>query len=153
MFFSGFTFFLVSFLIFFNQNYSINTLFLLLGWPRDVGQCQINVETQLCMSKLKFTTLKNVESTLSISTFILINNVSQCQNNVAVFNFGFTTLINVQTTLWTGSFFKKLKKAKKNIWASKKKMINNTCFWLWSNAGNYSSWYIKRIWKINSCIW
>ena len=128
MFFSGFTFFLVSFLIFFNQNYSINTLFLLLGWPRDVGQCQINVETKLCMSKLKFTTLKNVESTLSISTFILINNVSQCHNNVVVFNFGFSTLINVQTTLWTGSCFKELKKAKKIFELQKKRWLTTFAF-------------------------
>ena len=37
---------------------------------RDVGQRQINVETTLCISTLKFTTLNNVRSTLSISTLI-----------------------------------------------------------------------------------
>ena len=35
---------------------------------RDVGQRQINVETTLCISTLKFTTSNNVESTLCIST-------------------------------------------------------------------------------------
>ena len=34
----------------------------------DVGQCQINIETTLCISTMKFTTFNNVESTLCIST-------------------------------------------------------------------------------------
>ena len=50
-------------------------------WRCDVAQCQINVETTLCMSKLKSTTLNNVKSTLSISTLIL------------------TTLDNIETIL------------------------------------------------------
>ena len=36
---------------------------------RDVGQRQINVETTLRISTLKFTTSNNVESTLCISAF------------------------------------------------------------------------------------
>ena len=36
----------------------------------DVAQRQTNVETTLCTSTFKFTTLNNVESTLSISTLI-----------------------------------------------------------------------------------
>ena len=35
---------------------------------RDVGQRQINIETTLCISTLKFTTSNIVESTLCIST-------------------------------------------------------------------------------------
>ena len=47
---------------------------------RNVGQRQINVETTLCISTLKFTTSNNVESTLCISTLTwttLDNNVIQ----------------------------------------------------------------------------
>ena len=48
---------------------------------RDVAQRQINVETTLCTSTLKFTTFNNVETTLCISTL------------------NWTTLGNVETTL------------------------------------------------------
>ena len=47
-------------------------------WRRDVGQFQINVETTLCMSTLKFKTLSNVKSTLSISTLILTMSKQCC---------------------------------------------------------------------------
>ena len=40
-------------------------------WRREVGQYQINVETMLCLSTLKFKMMKNVKSTMSISTLIL----------------------------------------------------------------------------------
>ena len=62
---------------------------------RDLGQCQINVETTLCMSKLKFTMLNNVKSTLSISTSKLCCSTSS-----------FTKLINVETALWIWPFSK-----------------------------------------------
>ena len=39
-----------------------------LMWRRDVAQPQINVETTLRLSTLKFTTLSNVELMLPIST-------------------------------------------------------------------------------------
>ena len=55
---------------------------------RDVAQRQINVETTLCISTLKFTTSNNVESTLCIST-VDMNNVGQRQNNVVIFNVEF----------------------------------------------------------------
>ena len=50
-------------------------------WHRDVAQRQSNVETTLCTSTLKFTTLNNVETTLY---FLTLN---------------WTTLGNVETTL------------------------------------------------------
>ena len=46
-----------------------NVVFRLI-WHRNVAKHQINVQTTLCTSTLKFTTLNNVKSTLSISTFI-----------------------------------------------------------------------------------
>ena len=122
-------------------------------WLCDIGQYWINVETTLCMYTLKFTTLSNVRLTLSISTLILttldveFHNVDQRQNNVLYM-----------------TIFKKLKRAKKYFWVSKKKvshLINNTCFQLWLikkkskhgtynikiNFGKYNAWYMKRIWK------
>ena len=44
-----------------------NVVFWLMG-RRDMGQRQINVETTLRISTLKFATSNNVESTLCIST-------------------------------------------------------------------------------------
>ena len=44
-----------------------NVAFMLM-WRRDVAQPQINVETTLRLSTLKFTTLSNVELMLPIST-------------------------------------------------------------------------------------
>ena len=49
-------------------------------WRRDVWQRQVSLEETLCTSALKFTTLKNVESTLSILL---------CPSNVAIFNVDF----------------------------------------------------------------
>ena len=60
------------------------------------------------------------------------------------------------------TIFKKLKRAEKYFWTSKKKithLINNICFRLWSikkkrkhgthnvkiNVGKYNEWYMKRI--------
>ena len=57
-----------------------NVAFMLM-WRRDVAQPQINVETTLRLSTLKFTTLSNVELMLPISTLT------------------WTTLGNVETTL------------------------------------------------------
>ena len=66
-----------------------NVVFRLI-WRRDVAQRQINVETTLCTSTLKFTTFNNVETTLCFSTLI------------------WTTLGNVETTLRIWPFEKKL---------------------------------------------
>ena len=61
-----------------------NVVFRLI-WRRDVAQRQINVKTTFSTSTLKFTTSKNVESTLSIVN-VDLNNVSQRRNNVVIFN-------------------------------------------------------------------
>ena len=58
---------------------------------RNVGQRQINIETTLCISTLKFTTSNNVESTLRILTLT------------------WTTLDNVKTTLWKWPLLKRTK--------------------------------------------
>ena len=65
-------------------------------WRHDVGKCQINLETTLCMciSTLILTTLDNVKTMLlfSKSSFIM--------------------LINVETTLWVWPFSKSWKEQK-----------------------------------------
>ena len=76
-------------------------------WRRDVGQCQSNVETTLCMSTLKSTS----NPTLSISTLILttFDNVEK----MSLFSTSsFTTSINVKTTLWIWPFSKSWKEQK-----------------------------------------
>ena len=75
---------------------------------REVEQPQINVETTLCTSTSKFTTLDNVESTLCISTSIwsTSNNV---ETMLLFSTSGFTTLGNVETTLWIWPFAKQSK--------------------------------------------
>ena len=66
-------------------------------WLRDVGQCQINVETTLCMSTLKFTTLNNVTSKLSVSALILTT-LEKVETMLLFSTSSFITLINVKTT-------------------------------------------------------
>ena len=66
-------------------------------WRRDVGNCQINVETTLYMSSLKFSTLNNVKSTLSFSALILIT-LDNVETMLLFSTSSFTTLINVKTT-------------------------------------------------------
>ena len=75
-------------------------------WRHDVAQRQINVETTLCTSTLKFTTLNSMESMLSISKLIW----TTLENFETTFSFStqiFTTLGNVETTLWIWPFEKK----------------------------------------------
>ena len=126
-------------------------------WRCNVGQCQINIETMFCMSRL---TLNHIESSLSISTMIwTLHNV---KTMLLFLTSSFTALINVEKTLNT-TIFKMLKRAKKYFWALKKKkrwLLDNTCFWLWLikkkgkygmynikvNFGKYNAWYTKRIW-------
>ena len=76
-------------------------------WRRDVAQRQINVETTLCTSTLKFTTFNNVETTLCISTsnWTMLGNVKTTCTWTSVF----TTLGNVETTLPIRPFHKKIK--------------------------------------------
>ena len=75
-------------------------------WRRDVAQRQINVETMLCMSTLKFTFFNNVETRLCISTlnWITLDNVEK----MLPFSTSIlTTLGNVETTLRIWPFQKK----------------------------------------------
>ena len=86
----------------------------------DVGQCQINVKTMLCMSTLKFTTLNNVELMLSISTLILTT-LDNAETILLFPTLSFTTLINVETTLCEYDHFHKVEKSKKNIFELREK--------------------------------
>ena len=93
--FSSFEYLYFSFLLIFRfiliSQQTFQRCFNVVFWlmrRRDVGQRQINIETTLCISTLKFTTSNNVESTLCIST-VDMNNVGQRQNNVVIFNVEF----------------------------------------------------------------
>ena len=77
-------------------------------WRRDVGQCQINVETTLCISMLKFTTLNNVELMLSTSMLILTT-LDNVKTILLLSTSSFPTLINFETTLWIWPFSKSWK--------------------------------------------
>ena len=70
-------------------------------WHRNIWPCQINIETMLCMSTLKYTTLNKIKSTMLFSTLML------------------TTLVNIETMLWIWSFSKSWKKQKKYFCTSK----------------------------------
>ena len=72
-------------------------------WRLDVGQCQINVETTLCMSTSRFTT--------SIYN-------RQRRNNVVIFNVKFHNVDQRQNNAVNITIFKNLKRAKKYFWAS-----------------------------------
>ena len=66
-------------------------------WRHDVAQRDFNVETTLCTSTLKFTTLNKVETTLRFSTL----NWTTLDNVKITLSFStwiFTTLGNVETT-------------------------------------------------------
>ena len=82
-------------------------------WHRDIAQRQINVETTLCTSMLKFTTFSDVETSLYISTL----NWTTLGNVETTLSFSksiFTTLGNVETALWIWPFGKKMKPWFKN---------------------------------------
>ena len=84
-----------------------------LVWRRDLAQRQINVETTLCTSTLKFTTFNNVETTL----YILTLNWTTLDNVGTTLSFStsiFTTLGNVETALRIWPFGKKIKPWFKN---------------------------------------
>ena len=88
-------------------------------WRHDVGQCQINFETALYISTLKFTMPKNVKSTLSISVLILTT-LDNVETMLLFSTSSFMTLINVETTLWIWPFSKSWKE-QKNIFELQKK--------------------------------
>ena len=96
-------------------------------WHCSVGQCQVKVETALCMSILKFTTPNNVESVLSISVLILT--ILDNLETMLLFSMpSFTALINVELMLRIWQYSKSWKE-QKNIFEPQKKMthfINNT---------------------------
>ena len=76
-------------------------------WRRDVAQRQINIETTLCISTLKFTTYNNVETMLCFSTL----NWTTLDNVETMLSFSksiFTALGKVETTLWIWPFEKKI---------------------------------------------
>ena len=129
-------------------------------WRREVRQCQINTETALCLSTLKFTTLKKRQTNTVYYFNNDINNVKQRRNNV-IFKVDFHNVVQRRNNVVNMTI---CKRAKKYFWASKKKddsLIINTCFWLWwvkkkgkhglynikINVGKYNTWYMKRIWK------
>ena len=93
-----------------------------LTWRPDVAQRQINVETTLCTSTLKFTTFNNVETTLYVSTL----NWTTLDNFETMLSFStwiFTALGNVETALQIWPFGKKLSLDWKTKWY----------FWAWKN--------------------
>ena len=108
-------------------------------WRCDVGQCQINVETMLCMSTVTFAMLNNVKSTSTLSNSTLILTTL---DNLETLNSAssFTTIINVKTTV--NMTIQNVEKHKKYCWASKKddSLINNTCFWLCSIKKRGKHW-------------
>ena len=101
----------------------------------NIEQRRINV----CVSTLILTTLENVATMLLFSTA------------------SFTTLINVETTLWIWPYSKS-RKEQKNIFELQKKgtyLINNTCFWLWSIKKKTETWNGQcknKRWKIKCTV-
>ena len=91
-------------------------------WRRDVGQCQINIETTLKISTLRFTTLKiyNVKIYNVLCFNVDINNVRKRCNNVVIFNGEFHNVDQRWNNLVNMTIFEKPKRAKKYFWASKK---------------------------------
>ena len=109
--------------IFFNTQKTfqrcLNVVVVMVIWLRDVGQYWINVETTLCMYRLKFTTLNNRRLTLSISTLILTT-LDNVETMLLFWASSFTTLINIETTFWIWPFSKSWKE-QKNIFELQKK--------------------------------
>ena len=66
---------------------------------RDVGQRQINVETTLRFSTLKFTTSNNIEPAFCISTLVW-KTLGSVETTLSFLTSSFTTLVNVESTLW-----------------------------------------------------
>ena len=82
-----------------------NVVFRLI-WRRDVAQRQINVETTLCTTTLKFTTFNNVETTLCIST-LNWTTFGNIKTRLSFSTSIFTALGNVETTSRIWPFGKK----------------------------------------------
>ena len=96
-------------------------------WRLNVGQSQIKVETTSCMSTLKLATLNVVESTSSISTSVLANNLWLHQSNIVIFNVEFHNVDQhrnkVANMTICNKVKKKVKKVKKYFWLGLKKEI------------------------------
>ena len=90
-------------------------------WRCIVRQCQINFETTLCISKMKFTKLNNVKSTLYISALILktLYNAKQC----CYLERRFLYVDQRRNNVANMAIFKRFKKAKKYFWTSKKRWL------------------------------
>ena len=95
------------------------------------------------------------------------HNVRQRRNNVVIFNVDFYNVDQCRHKVVNMTIFKKLKRAKKYLWVSKKMshMINNTRFQLWLvkkkgkhgqtynikiNVGKCNAWCIKKEYENNS---
>ena len=92
-------------------------------WRRNVRQSQVNVETLLCMSTLKFTTLNNVNLALPISVLILTT-LDNFEKLLVFSTSSFTTLI--KTTLKQRcqyDHFQKVEKSKKIFLNFKKRWL------------------------------
>ena len=120
-----------------------NVVFRLI-WRRGVAQSEINVETTLCTSTLKFTTLNNVETTLCFSTL----NWTTLDNVETTLSFStsiFTTLGNVETTLRIWPFEKKKPRFKsKIIFLSFKEYAGLKIFF---NFSPFSEEFVKQYWQ------
>ena len=75
----------------------------------DVGQGQINVETTLCISTLEFTTSNNVESMLYSTSKLIYTTLDNVETTLSFSTLIWTTLVNVETTLWKWPFLKRTK--------------------------------------------
>ena len=75
----------------------------------DVGQGQINVETTLCISTLEFTTSNNVESMLYSTSTLIYTTLDNVETTLSFSTLIWTTLVNVETTLWKWPFLKRTK--------------------------------------------
>ena len=80
----------------------------------EVAQHQINVETTLCTSTLKFTTFSNFK--------VELNNVRQRRNNIVIFNVNFHNVGQRQNNVANMTIWKKISlhsTAKQYFWASR----------------------------------
>ena len=75
---------------------------------RGVGQCQINIETRLCISTLELTTSNNVELMLCIST-LTWTTLDNVETTLSLSTLIWTTLVNVETRLSKLPFLKRTK--------------------------------------------
>ena len=99
----------------------------MLIWRRDIGQCQTNVETILCTSTMKFTTLTNVESACYFS--VDINNVGQHRITLSFPKSSFATLISVARRFSVSKYAK--------CWKIKLEWRTWTIIFFWASNKNH----------------